>query len=101
MRGRVWIDKDDYHWVRAEASVVAPVSIFGIFVRVLPGTHMEIEMAPVTDSTWLVRQFSMTLALSKFWFHSTQATSSTYSSYSPNGPVLDGLLSRAGQQLQP
>lgn len=97
MRGEMWVDGETIHVVRAESKVIAPVSIFGIFARVLPGTHMELEMEPVTDSIWLVSRFSMTLEVSKFWFHSTQVTNSTYSNYRANGPVLDDLLSRADE----
>ena len=95
MRGKMWVEKENSHIIRAESNVIAPVSIFGIFARVLPGTHMELEMEPVTDSIWLVSRFSMTLEVSKLWFHSTQVTSSTYSDYRLNGPVLEDLLSRA------
>lgn len=95
MRGKMWVEHENFHVIRAESKVIAPVSIFGIFARVLPGTHMELEMGPVTDSVWLVSRFSMTLEVSKFWFHSTQATRSTYSEYRMNGPVLEELLSRA------
>jgi hypothetical protein len=52
MQGRLWIDKETFHWVKAEAEVLKPVSIFGLFTRVMPGTRMELEMIPVTDSGW-------------------------------------------------
>ena len=94
MRGRMWIEKESFHMIQAESNVIAPVSIFSIFARVLPGTHMELEMAPASDSIWLVRRFVMALEISKFWIRSTQTTSSTYSGYRPNGAVLDELLSR-------
>jgi hypothetical protein len=50
--GRLWIDRKSFHWLRAEAQVLNPVSVFGLFARVLPGTRMELNMAPVTDSIW-------------------------------------------------
>ena len=84
--------------IRAESDVITPVSIFGIFARVLPGTHMEIEMTPVSDSVWLASRFSMTVKISKFlFFRSTQVTRSSYSEYRLNGPVLDELLAKAGE----
>jgi len=52
MQGRLWIDSHDFHWVKAEAEVLTPVSILGIAVRVLPGTHMELQMAPVSHCGW-------------------------------------------------
>ena len=77
--------------------MVAPVSIYGIFARVLPGTRMELRMQRITDSLWLVSRFSMDLVLSKFWLHATQRTVSTYSDYRRNKTVLDELLSMAAQ----
>ncbi len=93
MRGRIWVEKESFQVIRAEASVFTPVSIFGIFARVLPGTRMELEMRPVTDSIWLAGRFSLNLELSRVWSRSTQATSSTYYDYRPNGHVLTDLLS--------
>jgi hypothetical protein len=52
MQGRLWIDRKSLHWLRAEAEALKPVSVFGLFARVLPGTRMELNMAPVTDSIW-------------------------------------------------
>jgi hypothetical protein len=98
MRGQMWVGKDDFRMLRAEATVVSPVSIFGIFARVMPGTQMELEMTPVSDSVWLMSQLSMTLVVSKFLFvHSKQVTHSTFSDYRLNGPMLDELLSKATQ----
>src|SRR6185312_7059006 len=46
MSGRMWVAKDSFQIVRAEASVLMPVSILGLFARVLPGTRFEIEIEP-------------------------------------------------------
>ncbi len=48
MHGRLWIEKKGFHWVKGEAEVLKPVSIFGFFAKVLPGTRMDLEMIPVT-----------------------------------------------------
>ena len=95
MHGTVWIEKEQFHAIRAECTVVAPVPIYGILARVLPGTHVELDMTPVTDSVWLIRNFSMTLNVSKLWFRSTQVTRSTYSDFRVNSVVLDELLAKA------
>jgi outer membrane lipoprotein-sorting protein len=98
MRGTVWVDKVNFHAVRVECDVVTPVPIYGILAKVLPGTHVGFAMTPVTDSIWLIGEFSMTLKVSKlFLFKSTQVTRSTYSEYRLNQQVLDELLSQASQ----
>jgi hypothetical protein len=83
MQGRLWIDKESFHWVKAEAEVLKSVSLFGLFARVLPGTRMELEMIPVTDSVWLVSRFSLDRRLSILWRKSAKATESTFSGYRP------------------
>jgi len=98
MRGTVWINRENFHAIGGDCTVVTPVPIYGILARVLPGTHVGIDMAPVNDSTWLISRLSMSLTISKFfWFKSTQVTRSTYSDYRPNGLVLDELLAKAGE----
>jgi len=92
MRGTVWIDKENFHAIQAECEVVSPVPIYGILAKVLPGTHIEFAMAPVTDSIWLIGEFSMNLRVSKVFFKSTQITRSTYSAYRLNNLVLDELM---------
>ena len=94
MHGTIWIGKEQFHAIRVECSVVAPVPIYGMLARVLPGTRVEIEMAPVTDSIWLISRFSMTLNVSKLWFKSTQVTRSTYSDFRLNSVELDELLAK-------
>jgi len=42
-----------FHWVKEEAEVLKPVSIFGIFARMLAGTKTKLEMIPVTESVRL------------------------------------------------
>ncbi len=93
MQGRLWIDQASFHWVKAEAQAIKPVSVFGLFAKVLPGTSMELEMIPVTDSTWLVSRFAVDLRLSIFWRKSTKATESTFSDYRPAAAALAAALS--------
>jgi hypothetical protein len=57
MRGRLWIDKNGYHWVKVQAQVISPVN-FGLFIaQVKPGTEFELQQAPV-GSIWLPKCFT-------------------------------------------
>jgi hypothetical protein len=57
MRGRLWIDKTGYHWVKVQAEVISPVA-FGLFIaQVKPGTKFELDQAPV-GSVWLPKCFT-------------------------------------------
>lgn len=88
MQGRLWIDKDTFHWVKAEAEVLKSVSIFGLFARLLPGTKMELEMTPVTVSVWLISRFAVSTQLSILWWKSTKATESSFTGYRPAAEAL-------------
>jgi hypothetical protein len=59
MRGKLWIDKKTFQWVKVEAEVIHPVSIDGFVARVEPGTRFELEKMPVADGVWLPKHFSM------------------------------------------
>jgi hypothetical protein len=93
MHGRLWIEKESFHWVKGEAEVLKPVSIFGFFAKVLPGTRMELEMIPVTEDVWLVSRFAVDLKLSTFWRKSTKITESTFRDYRPAAAALAQALS--------
>lgn len=57
MRGRLWIDKSQYHWVKVQAEVISPVA-FGLFLaQVKPGTKFELDQAPVAG-VWLPKCFT-------------------------------------------
>ena len=92
MQGRLWVDKESFHWVKVEAQVLKPVSIFGLFARVLPGTRMELEMIPVTDSVWLVSRFAVDMRISILWRKSARATESTFTGYQPAAAALARAL---------
>lgn len=95
MNGTVWIEKEHFHCIQADLNVVTSVPLFGSLAHVLPGTRIQLEMTPVTDSTWLIDNFAMTLKVSKLWFKSTHDTRSTYSDFRPNAAELDELLAKA------
>jgi hypothetical protein len=90
MKGFLWVEQGSYRILRAEAEVTAPVSIFGFFVRVLPGTRMEFATAPGDPA--MLSRFSRNITVSRLWFHSTQKTISTYWGYRPNDDVMRELL---------
>jgi hypothetical protein len=60
MQGRLWIDKNQFHWVKVEAEVVSPVE-FGLFIaKVKPGTRFELDQSPV-GNVWLPKCFTETV----------------------------------------
>ena len=59
MEGTLWIAKENYQWVKAEAHVIHPVTIYGFLAQVKPGTRFELIKMPVSDGVWLRQHFSM------------------------------------------
>lgn len=93
MRGRMWIDKESYQWVKVVAEVIRPVE-FGLFIaKVGPGTRFELVQAPVGDGIWLPTHFSMDVNASVLGFYSENSTDDeTYTHYEPNREVLAELI---------
>ncbi|HTW22978.1 MAG TPA: hypothetical protein VMD78_05225 [Candidatus Baltobacteraceae bacterium] len=84
MRGKLWIDKKTFQWVKVEAEVIHPVSIEGFLARVEPGTRFELEKKPVSDTVWLPTHFSMrSRAKILFVFGKDGSEDDTYFDYHP------------------
>lgn len=56
IRGRIWIDKSEYQWVRLEAETTDTIS-WGIFLaRLNPGAKLVFEQTRVNAEVWLPRR---------------------------------------------
>lgn len=56
IRGKIWIDKAAYQWVRIEAETTATIS-WGLFLaRLNPGAKLVFEQTRVNDEVWLPRR---------------------------------------------
>jgi hypothetical protein len=81
MRGTLWIDTKTYQWVKVQAEVVHPVSIYGFVAKVEPGTMFELEKMPVGE-VWLPKHFSMrSHARILHMFSDRKFDDETYSNY--------------------
>ena len=90
MQGRLWIDKSQYRWVRVEAEVMRPVTMYGI-ARVGPGTRFFLEQAPVAANLWLPTHFSVSVKASALGFiNQDSSDDETYHQYKPM-PNVAGL----------
>ena len=94
MQGRLWIESQGFHWVKAEAEVLKPVSILGVAVKVLPGTHMELSMAPVSPLLWLVSSFSVSVKASIVWMSTERSEVTSWTDYQPAATALKDELAR-------
>jgi hypothetical protein len=98
MKGRMWIDKEHYHWVKVQAQVINAVP-FGVFVaKVKPGTRFELEQAP-SGNVWLPKRFSESVNATIFGVYSMRNNEEElYSDYRsgflPAAPSLSEIALR-------
>lgn len=82
MEGKLWIDTKTFQWVKVQAKVIHPVSIQGFLATVEPGTHFELEKAPVGNGIWEPAHFSMkSQAKVLFLFHHRSQENDVYFGY--------------------
>jgi hypothetical protein len=59
LRGKIWVDQEDYQWVKAEVEVINPIS-FGLgLVRLAPGAILNFDQVRVNDEVWLPAHVSV------------------------------------------
>lgn len=61
MRGKLWIDKADYHWAKLEAEPIETISFGLVLARLSPGTRIEIEQIRVNDEIWVPSRIRLKL----------------------------------------
>jgi hypothetical protein len=80
MRGTLWIDKAEYQWVKVEAEVTAPVSLY-LVAHVGPGTRFSLEQMPIGKNLWLPKRFTMRARITVFGVPQERKEEETYSDY--------------------
>jgi hypothetical protein len=94
MKGRLWIDKSTYQWVKVQAQVVRPVSFYGFLAKVGPGTAFSLVQEPVGNGVWMPRVFNVRVRASALGFFSENSDESdTYLDYQPMPQALARLQS--------
>lgn len=59
IRGRMWIEKKGYNWVKVEAEATDTIS-FGLFLfRIHPGSHFVLEKTLVNNEVWLLKRLDI------------------------------------------
>ena len=89
MRGRLWIDKKDRQWVKADA-VAADTVTFGFFIaRLAKGSHIRIEQMRLPDGDWVAKRITAAASARTFvFFNHNFEEDITYSDYSRTPPSL-------------
>jgi len=62
IRGKVWIEKAEYQWVKVEAETIDTISFGLVLFRLYKGAHLQFEQARVNDEVWLPRRIHVEAA---------------------------------------
>ena len=82
LQGRIWIDKNDYHWVKAEAEVMETISLGFLIARIHKGSRFSFEQVRVNDEVWVMRRMHVDISARVFLLgHPTRQLEETFSDY--------------------
>ena len=95
IKGKLWIEKREYNWVKAEAESIDTIS-FGLFLfRIHKGTRLEFEQLHLNDEVWLLRRLYINggarLALLKNESVEQEDMFSNYKKFSTSTRILPGV----------
>lgn len=95
LKGRIWIDKHDYDWVKADAEAIDTIS-FGLFLaRVHKGSHFSFEQTRLNDEVWLLRRFYLNASARVLVFKNMgveqEDTFSNYKKFKSETKILPGV----------
>jgi hypothetical protein len=51
--GKLWVDKQDFGWIKVDGYVTTPFSMGLFFARVLRGSHITMEQKHVDEGLWM------------------------------------------------
>jgi len=92
MKGKLWIAKGQYQWVRVQAEVSRTVTFLGFLAKVGPGTRIQLEQEQVADNLWLPKSFSVRVKAAALGFIDESSTDDeTYREYKPMPKMSAGL----------
>ena len=94
-RGKMWIDKDEYQWVKMQAETIDTVS-FGLFLfRLHKGSSIHFEQTRVNEEIWLPRHVSVSasarVALMMNADIEQETTFSNYRKFVTDSRILPGM----------
>jgi hypothetical protein len=94
VKGKLWIEKKEYNWVKAQAETIDTIS-FGLFLfRIHKGTRLEFENLHLNNEVWLFRRLYINggarLALLKNEDVELEDTFSNYKKFATSSRILPG-----------
>jgi hypothetical protein len=70
IEGKLWIDKQDRGWIKADVQVIEPFSMGLFLTSVLRGSHITMEQTRIDDGTWMPERVEVRAAAKIFFVKS-------------------------------
>jgi hypothetical protein len=102
IKGKIWIEKKEYNWVKAEAEATDTIT-FGLFlVRIHKGSRFSFQQLHLNDEVWLLQRYYVNggarLALLKNEAIEAEGTFSNYQKFTTSSRMLPGAKEVPGEQ---
>jgi hypothetical protein len=92
IRGKMWIEKKGYQWVRVEAETTETISFGWFLARLSPGAKLVLEQTRIDDELWLPKREYMTgkgrIALVKRIAEDEEITWSDYKKFQVDSRIV-------------
>ena len=92
VRGRLWIDKAESQWVKADLEAIDTLSFAGFLFRLGKGSRLEFEQVKINDEVWLPKRLyaniSARLALIKKFQGDVELTYSNYRKFRSDAEIV-------------
>jgi hypothetical protein len=59
LKGKLWIEKKDFNWVKVEAEATDTISYGMFLLRIHPGSHFTLEKTLVNNEVWLLHRLDI------------------------------------------
>jgi hypothetical protein len=99
IQGKLWIDKEDVQWAKAEAHVTDTITIGWIVARIGPGARFTVEQTRVADGLWMPKHITISGVARVMMVHSKKLNEElTFSGYRE---VAENAQNRPTRQKPP
>lgn len=86
---RLWIDKQDVQWVKAQAHVLDTISIGWVMARIGPGANITYEQTRVAEGLWMPKKICVEGVAKIFLVHDKDLTETiTFTGYHRPEPAV-------------
>lgn len=95
IKGKIWIDKQEYYWVKAEAEATDTISFGWFLARVHKGSHFSFEQRRLNNEVWLLKRFYLNAGMRLFLFKNEgieqEDIFSNYKKFTTGTKILPGV----------